>query len=455
MKISTGCGRLLAAQLLLFLILGCHEKKEVKLNSYIPYETLTESSDFELSIDGQQVFVAKETYFGDSIFNSSQFFVKGETTIEIISAEAIKNFEIRPRNLEIKGEIDGKKLTFSVSQPQMLMITINDYEPLCLFQTPPEENIPDRNNENVIYFAKGVHNAGVIKPKNGQTIYLEQGAYVKGRIYAENVNNIDIKGRGILDARGFTDKPKKIGGIEFKNCNDILIDGIGLRTGEWWQTLFLLCNDVEVKNMNLMSFGLNNDGIDIDGVTNFKASNCFIGCGDDGFGWHAVDGESNGEPPTRNCIAENCVIYNTHAGNGIRLGASMETVLFEDITFRNITVLAHANAGIRSDHSDWATIKNLTFENFYIEQPGRPIEIRIEKTKYSNSKGFRDERGHIDGLHFKNVFAPSGTIVLEGYDHDHIIQNVSFDNVKIDDQLISEEKAIKVNAFVKSITFKE
>ena len=47
------------------------------------------------------------------------------------------------------------------------------------------------------------------------------------------------------------------------------VEGIGLRTGEWWQSLFLLCQDVEVKYMNLMSFGLNNDGIDIDGLPTF------------------------------------------------------------------------------------------------------------------------------------------------------------------------------------------
>lgn len=435
---------------LLFFVLGCNEKTSTR---YIPYKTFEESPDFGIHINREKIFVAREACFGDRTFNTAQFTVDGNTKIEIEASAPIEHYEIRPYHLNIKGEVNGNKLIFSVSRPTMLFVTVNEYEPLCLFQTPPEENIPNPNDENVLYFPKGVHEAGIIRPKEGQTIYLEQGALVKGRIYGENVNSVTVRGRGILDARGHTDKPKKICGIEFKNCNDIKIDGIGLRTGEWWQVLFLLSNDIEVKNMNLMSFGLNNDGIDIDGVTNFRASNCFIGCGDDGFGWHAVDAEDNGEPPTKNCLAENCVIYNTHAGNGLRVGASMETQLFEDITFRGITVLAHANAGIYSDYSDWAVCKNLTFENFYIEQPDAPIEIKIEKTRYSNSTGFRDERGHIDGLYFKNVVAAGGKIVIRGYNEDHLIQNVTFSDAEVGGKKITDSTDITTNEFVKNIVF--
>lgn len=435
-------------------LLGCENTDtKTSLNNYVPYTPFVESEDFQIDVNGTKVFVAKEDCFGDRTFNTSQFFVDGKTTVEITSSEPIKNFEIRPYHLKIKANKEGNKLTFSVDKPHMMLVTINEFEPLCLFQTPPETDIPNPKDPNVIYFPKGTHEAGIIEPKEGQIIYLEQGALVKGRIYGENVENISVIGRGILDARGFTSKADKICGIEFKNSNNIKVDGIGLRSGEWWQTLFLVCNNVEVSNMNLMSFGLNNDGIDIDGVSNFKAFNNWIGCGDDGFGWHAVSAEENGEPPTKNAIAENCVIYNTHAGNGLRVGASMETQLFEDIIFRDITVFAHANAAIRSDHSDWAKIKNLRFENFYIEQPGRPIEIRIEKTEYSNSTGYKDERGHINGLYFKNVFAPSGDIILEGYDQTHLIENIRFSNCKIGNDLILNTSCIKKNDFVENISF--
>jgi hypothetical protein len=424
------------------------------VNSYVPYEGVEQSDAFHVFVNDQEAFVGKEYCFGDSIFHTCQFFVEGKTKILIQSSMDIEQYEIRPRHLELKESVNGNKLEFTIEKPQMLMVEINDFKPLCLFQTPPVTRVPDSPDNNVLYFTRGIHEAGLITPHSNQTIYLEQGAIVKGRILAENVENVVISGRGILDARGFTSKAEKICGLEFRNSKNITVDGIGLRTGEWWQSLYLLCEDVTVKNMNLMSFGLNNDGIDIDGVSNIHVSNCFIGCGDDGFGWHAVDAEKNGEPPTRNCLAENCVIYNAHAGNGLRVGASMETSLFENITFRNITVFCHANAGIRSDHSDWALVKNLRFEDFYIEQEGRPVEIRIEKTIYSNNTGFRDERGHIKGMVFKNLHASGGEIILEGYDENHLIEDVAFINSFNKNGKILGPDDIQVNEYVRDLSFK-
>lgn len=429
-------------------------KEGAESTKYVPFPGFQKSPDMRVFVNEQEVFVAKEDCFGDRTFNTAQFASSGETVIKIQSSEPIKEYEIRPRHLAIESEQENNSIEFRVDGPQMLFVTINDFKPLCLFHTPEETAKPNPNDPNVVYFKKGVHEVGLITPKSGQTIYLEQGALVKGRIYAEGVKNVSVKGRGILDARGFTSKKEQIGAIKFKNCSNILMDGFGLRAGIWWQNLFLLCQDVEVRNMNLMSFGINNDGFGIDGVERFTVKNCFIGCGDDGFGWHAVSAEENGQPPTRDCTAQNCVIYNAQAGNGLRVGASLETELFENITFRDITVLSHVNAGIRSDHSDWATVKNLRFENFYIEKGSRPIEIRIEKTRYSNSTGYRDERGEIDGLTLKNVFAPGGEVVLEGYSEEHAIENVVFDNVVVGGKKISSEDQIIKNEFVRNIEFR-
>jgi len=422
----------------------------LKINASSPF--YEESKVYTVYVDGSKVYTAKEDCFGDRIFHTTQFTVGGQTEVVVECAEPIETFAIRPYQKQISGKVNATRLTFTVSKPEMLMIEVNDYRPLCLFQTPPEKDIPDRNDPNVVYFGKGEHKAGVINPKSGQTIYLEEGALVRGRIYGEGVNNVIVKGRGILDARGYTDKPQKICGLEFKNSSNILVEGIGLRTGEWWQSLYIACTNVEVSYMNLMSFGTNNDGIDIDGVTNFKASNCFIGCGDDGFGWHAVDAEAIGEPPTENCIGENCVIYNTHAGNGLRVGASMETQLFRNITFKDIYVLEHAGYGIRSDYSDWATSENITFENFYIEKPGNAINMKIEKTRYSNSTGYKDERGNIRNLNFINVQTSGGQIVLNGFDEEHAIREVTFRNCKANGTPIGRED-VEVNEYVYEVVF--
>lgn len=408
------------------------------------------STFYEVNINNQEVFVAHEKCFGDTIFETAICEVKEQTRIKIEFNELISTYRIRPDSKDIKGVITGNTLNFEIDKPQMLVVEINDAPLLLLSLLPVEDDLPKPDDSNVMYFGAGIHEPGLITPESGQTIYLASGALVKGRIYGENLEDVKVIGRGILDARGYTSKPEKICAIEFRKCDKIVVDGIGLRAGEWWQTLYLLCDNVEVSWMHLLSFGVNNDGIDIDGVTNFYAHDCFIGCGDDGFGWHALDAETNKEPPTQNCLAENCVIYNTHAGNGLRIGASMETTLFNDITFRNIDVLEHINAGIRSDHSDWALCENITFENFYMEKPGRPIEVKVEKTRYSNSTGFRDERGKMRRWNFINVQSPGGKIELAGFDKEHSINQILFKNCCIGGKSLTEDAIVK-NEFVYNV----
>jgi hypothetical protein len=166
-----------------------------------------------------------------------------------------------------------------------------------------------------------------------------------------------------------------------------------------------------------------------------------------------VDAKRNGEPVTENCLAEECVIWNTRYGNGLRIGASMETRLFENITFRNIDVLEHAGAAIRSDHSDWAMVRNLRFENFTDESSAQTIQIAIEKTRYSNDNGYKDERGHFDGLHFTNVTSPGGKIELRGFDAEHRIENVTFENCSIGGQPVDALEDITINESVTNVSF--
>ncbi len=453
MKIQTGSISSIIISCIAILIGGSLMSFQQKdLNHYVQYDGFKKSDLFQVKVNGIKVFTAEELCFGDSIFHTSQFFVEGETEIIVECAVPVEKFEIRPFSKKISGVIKGNQLIFKVNKPEMLIIKINNLKPLCLFQTPPEKEVPDPKDPNVIFFGKGIHEPGLLSIKSGQTIYLEQGAIVKGRFFAEGVHNVTIKGRGIIDARGFTNKSKKICGLEFKSSSHIKVEGIGLRTGEWWQSLYILCNDVDVRYMNLMSFGVNNDGIDIDGVTNFTASGCFIGCGDDGFGWHAVDAKTNGQMPTENCTASDCVIYNAHAGNGLRVGASMETHLFKNITFRNIDVVEHSGYGIRSDHSDWASCENILFENFFIEKPVNAINIKIEKTRYSNDTGYRDERGNIYGLNFINVQTSGGQIILNGFDTEHAIRNVNFKNCKASGKPI-EAKDVETNEFIYHLNF--
>ncbi len=416
------------------------------------------SSLYRVRINGKEVPVNDESRYD---FQTAFYTLSGSAAVTVQVPPDARDCQVLPSRHGLQPQIKNGAITFTISQPLRLVVKVPGKQPLALIATPPEINPPKPTDTAVLYFAPGVHEAGVIQPKSGQTIYLAPGALVKGRIEGRNVQNVVVKGRGILDASAHSIRKDKTLGILFERSSNITVEGIGVRGGSWWQSLFLLTDDVNISDMNLLGKEVNTDGIDIDGVKRLTARRCFIRCGDDGFGWHAVDARSNGEPPTQDCLAEDCVIWNTTAGNGLRVGASMETGLFERITFRNIDVLSYALVAICSDHSDWAMCKDIRFENFRIDAAGptvvdaRPtaIEIIIAKTRYSNDNGFRDERGHYEGLYFTNVTAPNGRIILKGADANHLIDKVTFKNCSIGGKQVQSVSDLMVNEFVRNITF--
>ncbi len=410
------------------------------------------SSLYELRVDGREVHVNDEGRFD---FHTAAFTLGKPVTVEVTLPEGANEPVIRPLRHGLKPVVRDGKASFTLTEPLNLVVQADGLMPLALFATPPETERPSAEDSNVWYFGPGLHEPGIIRPRSGQTIYLAEGALVKGRIEALDVTGVRVRGRGVLDASAYSVREDKTPGILFERCRDIRVEGIGLRGGSWWQVLFLLTDDVEVSHLNIMGVSVNTDGIDLDGVRNFVARHCFIRCEDDGFGWHALDARRNGEPPTENCVAEDCVIWNTRWGNGLRIGASMETQLFRNIVFRNIDVLEHANAAIRSDHSDWALCENIRFENFVDEAPGRVIEVVIGRTRYSNDNGYRDARGRFRGLHFVNVTSPGGDIVLRGYDDEHDIAGVTFENCVIGGKPVQSLADITVNEFVRDVSFGE
>lgn len=406
------------------------------------------STAYQVRVNGRDVAVNNENDFD---FHTAFFSHDGPVKVEIQFGPGVTYQSIHPLRHHFKPEISKTGISFTLPKPLKLVIKTTGAPPLALCATQVEKSPPKDGNADVIFFGPGVHEAGVIKPVTGQTVYLAPGALVKGRIETRNAKDVTIRGRGTLDSRGYSVRADKTHAVLFDRCSNVTLEGIGIRGGTWWMTLFLLTNDAAASHLSLLGKTVNTDGIDIDGVQRFVARDCFIRCEDDGFGWHAVDAKANGEPPTKDCLAEDCVIWNTLAGNGLRVGASMETSLFENITFRNIDVLAHANAAICSDHSDWATCRNIRFENFTDETKDLAVQIVIAKTRYSNAT--RDERGRYENLEFINLKSGGGKIELLGFDAEHRIDKVLFKNCRIGERTVKGPEDITANEFVTGMKF--
>tara|TARA_B100001971_G_scaffold215152_1_gene258417 strand:+ start:1428 stop:4181 length:2754 start_codon:yes stop_codon:yes gene_type:complete len=409
------------------------------------------SSRYSVTAGGRPIEVKAERFSFDVAMLSMG---TGPVGIDIECSTDFTSFSLKPDRHGLTVSRQGNRLHFQIDEPKNLVLQIPGRTPLAILVTPLESDLPLPSDPDVLYFWPGVHDVGIIRPQSGQTIYLAPGSLVKGRIEAKGVQGVRIRGRGILETAGYSVRSESNAGILFEDCEEITVEGIGLRSFyTWWQTLYLNCVDVEVAHMNLFGLGVNTDGVDIDAVKNFVVRDSFIRAEDDGLGWHSLDAAANGEMITENALAENLVIWNTGAGNGIRIGASMEAQLWRNITICNVDILQHAGAGIYSDYSDWAWMENLRFENIVIEKPSRPIDFYIGTTIYSNSTGYLDERGHIDGVVFENVKMNGGLIRFVGYDATHRINNLRFINCVNQGDPVNSLSDISVNAFVTDLGF--
>lgn len=411
------------------------------------------SPRYTLTAGGHPVEVKAERFN----FDVAMFTVGDEpATVNIQVAGNFTSYTLKPSRHGIAVNRTGNTLSFTLDSPHKLVLQIPGRTPLAIIATPPETDVPSPDDPNVLYFGPGVTVAGVIRPASNQTVYFAPGALVKGRIEAKNVSNVKVKGRGILDTQGYSVNADRTYGILFEHATDILVDGIGVRSDRtWWQTLFLNSRNVLVSDLNIFGVGVNTDGVDIDAVKDFVVRDTFIRAEDDGLGWHSLSAEDNGESITERVLADNLVIWNTSFGNGIRIGASMEGQLWRDITIRNVDILQHAGAGLYSDYSDWAWMRNLRFENITIERNTSPITFRILKTSYSNATGFLDERGHFDGLLFENVVMSGGTITLQGFNTTHRIDHVRFNGCTNAGVPLVSASQISRNSFVTDLAFNQ
>ncbi|WP_308984130.1 glycosyl hydrolase family 28 protein [Thalassobacterium sedimentorum] len=429
---------------------------EMPVDGVVPvpgYLEAPDSSRYYVVVGGHRIEVKSEPYD----FDVAMFTMRDEPVlVDVMVQDSFSDFSVKPDRHHLNAQRMENAIRFTLDEPLKLVVQIPGRKPLAIIATPEEVDVPSPEDANVLYFKPGVTYAGVIRPQSGQTVYFAPGALVRGRIEATAVQNVKVLGRGILDTSGYALRNEKLHGILFDHAENIKVDGIGVRSNDtWWQSLYLNSKNIEVSQMNLFGIGVNTDGVDIDAVKNFVVRDSFIRAEDDGLGWHSLDAEENGEMITENALADNVVIWNTGAGNGIRIGASMEAQLWRDITIRNVDILQHAGAGIYSDYSDWAWMENLRFENIVIEKPSNPIDFYIDKTRYSNSTGYLSEMGHFHGLIFENVQMNGGRIRLRGYDSTHRINAVRFNNCVNAGVAVDSLDQITVNDYVTDIAFNQ
>ncbi|HPA45086.1 MAG TPA: glycoside hydrolase family 28 protein [bacterium] len=233
---------------------------------------------------------------------------------------------------------------------------------------------------------------------------------VRALIWGEDLEEIAIVGRGMIDGQGgkffkvqasdeeletlkkampdtaryvphsaYVNRPY---GIRLIGCQNVLVEGITLQNSPMWMQQYLHCNHVTLRDLRIVNHcNSNNDMIDIDSSRNVVVTGCYGDTDDD-----ALTLKSTGPDPTENVTISNCILR-SHV-NAIKMGTE-SLGGFRNITISNCTILSSAvdrnhmagnvpgYAGIALETVDGGPLERIAISNITMNGITTPIFMRL------------------------------------------------------------------------------
>jgi polygalacturonase len=156
--------------------------------------------------------------------------------------------------------------------------------------------------------------------------------------------------------------------IQFNRCRNVLIEGVHIRRSPMWEINPVLCTNVVVRGVDIVSHGPNNDGCDPESCRDVLIENCRFDTGDD-------------------CIA----IKSGRNNDGRRIGVPSADLVIRHCTMRD----GHGGVTIGSEIS--GSCSNVFVEDCQMSSPNLACVLRLK----SNA-----ERGGI----IRNIFLRNATV---------------------------------------------
>ncbi len=434
------------------------------------------SDDYTVSVNGKPVSVYEIDTLNGGPASFAYFDFEGKVTVTITSLRAVTYARVLPTSYGITPTVEGSDISFTLDHPCNLTLELNGSFMRCLhlFANPLETNVPRPDDPNVIYYGPGVHEIGPVKIDSGKTVYIAGGAIVRGVILpdekpttekdwsgvknwhdlfvADGAKHIAIRGRGILDLRPLPWHARTA--MVIRHCEDVLVEGITVLDAPAWVVAVFGSKNVTVRNVKQICRRENSDGVDLCNTQDAVVEDCFLRNNDD-----EVCVKTTSPPPeqeSKNIIVRRCVIWNERARG---LGITSETrENISGVTFRDCDIIHDFSGGgdccsLAILVSDSGTMSNIVFEDIRCENVTNTL---INCWIGADMWGHDPNRGHVNGVVFRNITVTGGSNPvsrLTGFDGDHLIENVTFANLRINGKLVTslEDGRISANEHTRNL----
>ena len=276
-------------------------------------------------------------------------------------------------------------------------------------------------------------------------------------IYALDQQNVAVTGRGVLDGQAGDDnwwawkggRNQPVGGpnqvaarnrlvaqvaagvpvgerrygsggylrpsfIQFYRCRNVWIQGVRIRRSPMWNIHPVLCTNVLVEGVEVISHGPNNDGCNPESCTDVVIEGCVFDTGDDCIAIKSGrndDGRRIGVP-SANIVVRRCVMRDGHGGvvMGSEISGGCRNVFVEDCQMDSPNldrVLRFKSNAVRGGHIENVRMRNvkvgrvadavLQIDFLYEEGangPHRPVlrHVRMENVEVAQARRVLDIR---------------------------------------------------------------
>lgn len=202
-------------------------------------------------------------------------------------------------------------------------------------------------------------------------------------------------------------------GIELRNCQGVLLEGIVLMNSPFWCIHPLYCEDVTVRNVTVESHFPNNDGCDPESCNRVLIEDCTFHTGDDAIAIKAgrdADGRRVGKP-SENIVIRNCMFQSKC--NGLCIGSEMSGGV-RNVFMKNIEIGDVKNALLFKSNLDrGGYIENVFVDSVTIGNVAGAV-LRFE-TNYFGYRGGHFPARYSD-FNISNVTAKTASSYAIYYD---------------------------------------
>ncbi|MBQ6658118.1 MAG: alginate lyase family protein [Prevotella sp.] len=437
-------------------------KEGAKLHQVFTYPApkgapLKHDYDVYIQPRGQKEWTKIDTYMarvnapiGDNKHQRSEisyafFDFTGDVFVRVVCKnKKYKTARIRPDYRGTIAQVENDSVVkFLLFQPENVSVEFdgNITDNLLLFTSKPPvskeeaEQQAKKEQRNFVYYAPGYYADKTIAVPSNTTVYLAGGSYFTGTFTIEDAENVSILGRGIArPADGYE-------GCHVHRSKNILIDGMILNTCPIGESDGVTLHDV--RSISHPQWG---DGLNVFASSNVLYDRVFCRNSDDCTTVYATRKGFTGS--AKNIRMTNSTLW-ADVAHPIMIGLHGNPEVGDSIVnlkYDNIDIICHSEPQVEYQGcmtincGDNNYVKDVVFDNIRVEQihQGSLLQVRVGwNSKYCTAPG-----GGIENVVFRHIRyygAQPYMSVITGYDEQHQVKNVTFEGLKINGKVISDD----------------